>query len=79
MCSCASRTIEKLCTWFAVNKLSLNVSKSSYMLSGKINAQVDMIVNGINIDRVRVAKFIGVLIYEEFNWKEYIANKCYCN
>ena len=29
-----SSVLDKICTWFAVNKLSLNVSKTSYMLFG---------------------------------------------
>ena len=69
-----STVLDKLCTWFAVNKLSLNVSKTSYMLFGNLNAQVDIAINGISIDRVRVAKFLGVLIDEKLNWKEHIAS-----
>ena len=59
-----STVLEKLCTWCAVNKLSLNVSKTSYMLFGKLNTQVDITTNGINIDRVSVATFLGILIDE---------------
>ena len=36
-----STVLDKLCIWFAVNKLSLNVSKTSYMLLGNLNAQFD--------------------------------------
>ena len=69
-----STVLVKLCIWFAVNKFSLNVSKTSYMLFGNLNAQFDIAINGININRVRVAKFLGVLIDEKFNWKDHIAN-----
>ena len=31
-------------------------------------------INGISINRVRVAKFLGVLIDEQRNWKDHIAN-----
>ena len=34
------------------------------MLFGKLNTQVDITTNGINIDRVHVAKFLGILIDE---------------
>ena len=60
-----STVLDKLCIWFAVNKLSLNVSKTSYMLFGNLNAQFDIAINGISINRVRVAKFLGVLIDEK--------------
>ena len=33
-----------------------------------------MTSNGRYIDRVRVAKFLGVLIDEKLNWKDQIAN-----
>ena len=33
-----------------------------------------MTITGINIDRVRVAKYIGVLIDEKLNRKDHIAN-----
>ena len=69
-----STVLDKLCIWFAVNKLSLNVSKTSYMLFGNLNAQFDIAINGISINRVRVAKFLGVLIDEKLNWKDHIAN-----
>ena len=69
-----STILDKLCIWFAVNKLSLNVSKTNYMLFGNLNAQFDITINGISISRVHVAKFIGILIDEKLNWKDHIAN-----
>ena len=69
-----STVLNKLCIWFAVNKLSLNVSNTSYMLFGNWNAHFDIAINGISINRVRVAKFLGVLIDEKLNWKDHIAN-----
>ena len=59
-CKQVSFVLDKMCTWFAVNKLSLNVSKTSYMLFGNntLSANVDITINGVNIDRVRVAKFL---------------------
>ena len=65
-----STVLDKLCMWFVVNKLSLNVSKTSYMLFGNLNAQFDIVINGISINRVHVAKFLGVLIDEKLNWKD---------
>ena len=71
-----SSVLDKMCTWFAVNKLSLNVLKTSYMLFGNntLSANIDITINGVNIDRVRVAKFLGVLIDEKLNWKDHIAS-----
>ena len=44
------------------------------MLFGNLNAQFDITINGISISRVRVAKFLGILIDEKLNWKDHIAN-----
>ena len=43
------------------------------MLFGNLNAQFDITIN-ISISRVRVAKFLGILIDEQLNWKDHIAN-----
>ena len=69
-----STVLDRLCMWFAVNKFSLNVSKTSYVLFGNLNAQFDIAITGISINRVRVTKFLGVLIDEKLNWKDHIAN-----
>ena len=60
-----STVLDKLCIWFAVNRLSLNVSKTSYILFRNVNAQFDIAINGISINRVNVAKFLGILIDEK--------------
>ena len=46
------------------------------MLFGNLNAQFDIAINGISINRVCVAKFLGVLTDEKLNWKDHksIAN-----
>ena len=51
-----SKQLDKLNSWFAVNKLSLNVSKTNYMIFGnkKIDKYMNICVriNGLSIDRV---------------------------
>ena len=47
------------------------------MLFGNLNTQVDITINGVNIDRVRVTiNFLGCypVIDEKLNWKDHIAN-----
>ena len=44
------------------------------MLFRNLNAQFDIASNGISINRVRAAEFLGVLIDEKLNWKDHIAN-----
>ena len=63
--------LDKLNIWFAVNKLSLNVSKTNFILFGnrKHNEDVDITINNVKIDRVYVTKFLGVFIDSNLNWK----------
>ena len=72
-----STVLEEWCTWFAVKKLSLNISKLIYynMLFGNLNARMDITINGINIDRGHVTKFLGVLIAKKLIWKDH-NSKC---
>ena len=71
-----SKQLDKLNSWFAVNKLSLNVSKTNYMIFG--NKKIDRYMNicvriyGLSIERVYNTKFVGVMIDDKLNWKEHI-------
>ena len=76
LCRMISNELLKLNVWFAVNKLSLNVNKTNYMLFSncKINSDLIITINNVNIDRVYVTKFLGVYIDHNLNWKEHIFN-----
>ena len=54
----------------------LNVTKTNFMLFSKLNNNVDVNVSlcGLNVTRVYVTKFLGVLIDSKLSWKEHI--KC---
>ena len=58
-----------------LNKLSLNVSKTNFMLftNSKCETAIHISINNINIDMVSKTKFLGVLIDNKLNWKEHIA------
>ena len=65
--------LNKLDNWFAINKLSLNVTKTNFMLFGNRNKSNCIIsIKNKEIERVQVTKFLGILIDENFNWKEHI-------
>ena len=72
--SIINHELDKLYTWFSVNKLSLNASKTNYMVFGrrKINCDVDIKINSNQITRVNKTKFLGIMIDEQLNWKEQI-------
>ncbi len=50
--------------WFDVNKLSLNLNKTKYLIFGnhKINIQLWVIIDNVKIERVYDNKFLGVII-----------------
>ena len=59
----------KLQLWFSINKLSLNLAKTNYMLLSDINIKI----KNTQILKVRVKKFLGMLIDELLNWKDHIS------
>ncbi len=64
----------KLKSWFNINKLSLDLSKTKKMLFGngrKITRATPQI-DGVDIERVTETKFLGVIIDENLNWKPHI-------
>ena len=64
-----SMELIKLKSWFALNKLSLNISKTNYIVFGQlINVSIDEFI----LTRVCSTKFSGVRIDEGLNWKEHI-------
>ena len=68
--------LAKLAKWFAVNKLTLNLSKTNYMIfrNRLPDIEINLFINNQQITRVHVTKFIGVYIDESLNWK-YQINK----
>ena len=71
-----SNELDKLNEWFAVNKLSLNLSKTNVMLFTNSrrdqNASIS-INNNCEIDMVYKTKLLGVLTDSKLNWKDHVA------
>ena len=69
-----NRELAKLGKWFAVNKLSLNLSKTTYMLFRNRPPDVDfnVFIENERINRVHVTKFLGICIDDKLNWKHHI-------
>ena len=58
--------------WLKVNKLSLNVEKSKYMLFKAGNKRLypfEIKIDDISIERVYVFNFLGLIMDEHLNWK----------
>ena len=69
--------------WLAVNKLSLNIQKTKYIVFHAINKDIDGLIpelqiNDIIIERVENFNFLGLIFNEHMYWKHHIntiANK----
>ena len=68
--------INKVTEWLNVNKLSLNISKTKFILFRSINKKpkenVKITINNINIDQVKRTNFLGVIIDECLTWNDHI-------
>ena len=64
----------KLKNWFDINKLSLNLNKTKFMLLGskKANTQVQIKIENVDIERVYENKFLGVILDHKICWKPHI-------
>ena len=78
--------LRKISDWLAVNKQSLNVQKTKFMIFHNYqkvisaNEMLDLIICETKIERVTIFNFLGLTINEFINWSAYsskIANKIY--
>ena len=74
ICKTVTTELEKLNEWFIVNKLSLNLSKTNFMLFGKRHtyAIIHLSIDGTNIERVYTTKFLGVQINSKLSWNDHL-------
>ena len=79
--SCLTHLVEVLCTelnklhtWFNVNKLSLNIDETNYILFGRYATRRDVTlhINTVEMKRVQCTKFLSLIINESLNWKNHI-------
>ena len=72
----ANQQLPLIVEWLATNKLTLNVSKTHYIIFrnvGKtINVNEDLIVAGTPIKQEKFTKFLGVWLDENLNWSKHI-------
>ena len=75
VCETISLEIDKLSRWFHANKLSLNVSKTNFMIlsNKKCDDNHTISINGMDITRFFVKKFIGVHLDFQLNWSKHIS------
>ena len=67
--------LENITLWLKVNKLSLNVQKTKLMVFQRKQKQIkelNIVINGITIERVELFNFLGLIIDEGLSWKKHI-------
>ena len=66
----------KISEWFKVNKLSLNVAKTNYILfrprQKPITVSDTITLNNIAVQQVEVTKFLGVLLDQHLPYKYHL-------
>ena len=69
--------LEKIHSWFQSNRLSLNVSKTNFLIFCGIHKKYDkskikLMLNGCNISQCQSVKFLGIMIDEHLTWDYHI-------
>ena len=70
-----NKELAKVNEWLKVNKLSLNINKTNYIIFRNTKNQLNshqINVNNYSINRVNSTRFLGVEINSEFNWKNHV-------
>ena len=67
--------VKKLITWLNINKLSLNVVKTHYIIFSPgrkiVEPSQSVYVDDQRINRVVTTKFLGVMMDEKLSWKQH--------
>ncbi len=63
----------KVSEWLVANQLTLNVSKSNYIIFG-VNTSIDfkLSISGQILNNVNQAKYLGIIIDSKLSWKEHL-------
>ena len=72
-----NRELSLLDNWLIANRLTLNVTKSHYIIfSRKQNAYIgpNLEINNKEISQVNETKFLGLTLYYNLKWKKHIQN-----
>ena len=77
----AEQTLSEIYSWFKLNKLSLSISKSSFVLfHGRRKERhrniTTLKVDNESIPRTNHVKYIGLYLDEELNWAHHIKELC---
>ena len=72
---CIASELMRIQDWFNANKLTLNVSRCSYLLfntSSWRSNDFNLTLKEVNIPRVRAAKLLGTWIDDQLTWETHV-------
>ena len=73
----SNRELENVDHWLRANKLSLNISKSKFMIfSNKILAVPNLTIRNESINYVNEIKFLGIILDDKLKFSNHISNVC---
>ena len=66
--------LEKVSEWLLANGLSLNVSKSNFLVISpkKVEKTINISINNEKLRQENYTKYLGIIIDEKLNWKQHI-------
>ena len=74
--SIVNNELAKIIIWLKVNKLSLNLTKTNFMIfhprQKKVNVNVPLTLENTVIKQVTETKFLGILIDQHLSWNPHI-------
>ena len=74
----ANQDLLNLFSWLSVNKLTINITKTKYMVYSFSNRcilppdELQLVLNGITLERVENFKFLGFTIDQHLSWKSHM-------
>ena len=73
-----NQELKKVVKWLRINRLSLNVSKSSYTVFSNCSqtALPQIIIDDISLEHSLCTKFLGILVDSKLNFASHIRNVC---
>ena len=69
--------LSNISLWLKVNKLSLNIGKTHFMVFTNKKKRLDelnILIDGNKIEEVKKTKFLGVIIDNKLSWKDHVAH-----
>lgn len=73
-----SLVFDRLVAWFTANRLALNTSKTKFMVFSRTSRALPCLklikssVSGMDISRVEIIRYLGVLVDSNLSWKPHI-------